>query len=257
MRASAAECLAARASDEGFPEWDNADLNSADRIADIVARIDQFKGIQALTLSLAGLRKLTPGVARALGSHKGTLVLDGLRELDDEAAAGLKHHFGSLDLNGLRTLSPSAARALAHGGGKWPACLPHMIAIRLHLNGLRSLSVEAARELAAYQGTLWLGGLRELTPSIAAALGEFRPLDRLDRLCLNGLRSLSPEAARNLAPIEATLCLDGLTSISPELAEALVDVKGRIHLYGVRSISCEAAAILFSRLDVHLGPGWW
>lgn len=257
MRASAAECLAARASDEGFPEWDNADLNSADCMADIVARIDQFKGIQALTLSLAGLRKLTPGVARALGTHKGTLVLDGLRELDDEGAAGLKHHFGSLDLNGLRTLSPFAARALAHAGGKWPACLAQMIVIRLRLNGLRRLSEEAARELAAYEGTLWLGGLRELTPAVAAALGEFRPLDRLDRLCLHGLRSLSPEAARNLAPFEATLCLDGLTSISPELAEALVEVKGRIHLPGVRSLSSDAAAILFSRLDVYLFPGWW
>jgi hypothetical protein len=119
-----------------------------------------------------------------------------------------------------------------------------------------SLSAEAARELAAYQGTLWLGGLRELTPSVAAALDEFRPLDPLDRLVLSGLRSLSPEAVRNLASFEATLCLDGLTSISPELAEALVEVKSRIHLYGVRSISSEAAAILFSRLDVHLSPGW-
>jgi hypothetical protein len=132
-----------------------------------------------------------------------------------------------------------------------------MMVIRLRLNGLRSLPVETARELAAYQGTLWLGGLRELTPSVAAALGEFRPLDRLDRLCLYGLRSLSPEAVRNLAPFEATLRLDGLTSISTELAEALVEVKGRIHLPGVRSISSDAAAILLSRLDVHLFPGWW
>jgi len=257
MRASAAECLAVRASDEGFPERGEADLNSAELMADIAARLEHFKGIQELTLSLAGLRKLTPRAAGALGSHKATLVLDGLRELDDEAAQGLKHHFGSLDLNGLRTLSPPAARALANGGGKWPACLPRMMAIRLRLNGLRSLSVEAARELAAYQGTLWLGGLRELPPSVAAALGEFRPLDRLDKLVLNGLRNLSPEAARNLARFEATLCLDGLTSISPELAEALVEVKGRIHLFGVRSISSEAAAILFSRLDVQLVPGWW
>lgn len=256
MRASAAECLAAGESDERFSERDEADLNSAERMADIAARLDHVKGIEELTLSLAGLRKLAPRVARALGSHKGTLVLDGLRELDGEAAAGLKYHFGSLDLNGLRTLSPAAARALAHAGGKWPACLPRMMAIRLRLNGLMSLSAEAARELAAYQGTLWLGRLRELTPSVAAALGEFRPLDPLDRLVLSGLRSLSPEAARNLASFEATLCLDGLTSISPELAEALVEVKGRIHLYGVRSISSEAAAILFSRLDVHLCPGW-
>jgi hypothetical protein len=257
MRASAAECLAARASDEGFPERDESNLNSAKFMADIAARLDHLKGIEEHTLSLAGLRKLTPGVARALGTHKGTLVLDGLRELDDAAAEGLKHQFGSLELNGLRTLSPSAARALAHGGGPWPACLAQMMAIRLRLNGLRSLPVETARELAAYQGTLWLGGLRELTPSVAAALGAFRPLDRLDRLNLAGLRNLSPEAARNLASFEATLCLDGLTSISPELAEALVEVKGRIHLPGVRSVSAEAAAILFSRLDVHLFPGWW
>lgn len=211
--------------------------------------------LEVQTLSLSGLRTLPASVAQALGQHKGTLILDRVRELDDAAAEGLKHHFGSLDLNGLRSLSPAAARALAHGGGTWPSHMPMHISLRL--NGLRSLSSEAAEELAGYRGNLWLGGLRELTPDVAAALSRFDPLDRFDRLNLYGIRRLSPEAARNLAPFGATLCLGSLTTVSVELAEALVEVKGRLYLPRLRSLSPEAAEILLSKLDVELLPEAW
>jgi hypothetical protein len=58
-----------------------------------------------LTLSLSGLRRLSPSAARGLGQHKGVLILDGLKEISDEAAEELGNHFGSLELNGLRSLS--------------------------------------------------------------------------------------------------------------------------------------------------------
>lgn len=205
-----------------------------------------------LTLSLSGLRQLSPTVARALGQHKGILILDGLRKLSDEAAHELGNHFGTLELNGLRSLSPTAARALAYGGGPWPDCPP--LDIRLRLNGLKSLSPETASELARYQGDLWLGGLRELTPAVAEALSGFQPQSRYDRLYLDGIRRLTPEAARKLAPFSATLSLAGLDTISPELAEALLEVRGRLHLPRVRRLSAKAAEILLSRLEVNLFP---
>lgn len=252
IRKSAEKSLAERASWDEIPSrYDPSDVDEALDLFTEALREAIF--IEVQSLSLAGLRKLAPPVAQALGRHKGTLILDGVRELDDAAAEELKHHFGSLDLNGLRSLSPRAARALAYGGGPWPDCL--MLHIRLRLNGLKTISPEAAEELAGYQGTLWLNGLRELTPAVAEALARFSPCNELERLNLYGVRRLSPAAARKLAPFEATLCLGGLTTMSADLAEALVEVKGRLYLPRLRSLSPEAAEILLSRLDVVLSPG--
>jgi hypothetical protein len=249
VRKSAEESLAERASWGKIPHsYDPSDPD--DDLELFTEALREAIFIRVQTLSLAGLRTLDPPVATALGQHKGTLVLDGIRKLDDAAAEELKHHFGSLDLNGLRSLSPSAARALAYGGGPWPDFL--MLHIRLRLNGLRTISAESAEELAGYQGTLWLNGLRELTPAVAAALSRFSPCSSLERLNLYGVRRLTPAAARQLVPFEATLCLGGLTSVSVELAEALVELKGRLCLPNLRSLSPEAAEVLLSKLDVTL-----
>lgn len=211
--------------------------------------------LRTLTLSLSGLRKLSPSVARGLGRHRGTLILDGLKEISDEAARELANHFGSLELNGLRSLTPTAAAALARGVGEWPKGF--VFDNRLSLNGLRSISPEVARELARYQGPMRLDGLRELSPDVAEALSAFNPQCTYDRLKLDGLRQLSPEAARKFAPFRATLCLGGLRTISPELAEALVEVRGRLLLQGITRLSYESAGILLSRLEVNLSPCAW
>jgi hypothetical protein len=211
--------------------------------------------LEMLTLSLSGLRRLSPSAARQLGQHKGVLILDGLKEISDEAAEELGNHFGSLELNGLRSLSAAAARALARGGGEWPKGFT--FDNQLSLNGLRSMSGEVARELARYQGPLRLDGLRELTPEVAEALSGFNPQCRYDRLGLGALRRLSPEAVRKLAPLRATLSLGGLRTVSPGLAEALVEVRGRLHLPGVRGLSTEAAGILLSRPEVDLTRCVW
>ena len=106
--------------------------------------------LRTLTLSLSGLKKLSPIVAHELGKHRGTLILDGLKEISDEAAGELGNHFGSLELNGLRSLTPTAAAALAHGGGEWPS--DFVFDNQLSLNGLKRVSPEVGRELARYQG---------------------------------------------------------------------------------------------------------
>jgi hypothetical protein len=233
----------------GDEAWDPEDEYDRDLTEAILLR-SGF--LEFLTLSLSGLRKLSPAVARGLGQHKGILILDGLKEISDEAAHQLGNHFGTLELNGLRSLSPAAARALAYGGGKWPD--RPALDIQLRLNGLKTIVPKTARELARYPGTLWLSGLRELTPKVAEALSGFDPQSRYDRLYLDGLRRLTPEAVRELAPFSATLSLAGLTTVSPELAEALLEVRGRLHLPGVRRLSAEAAEILLSRLEVNLSP---
>jgi hypothetical protein len=208
--------------------------------------------LKMLTLSLSGIRRLSPSAARQLGQHKGVLIMDGLKEISDEAARELGNHFGSLELNGLRSISTVAAKAVARGGGEWPKGFT--FDNRLGLNGLRSMSGAVARELARYQGPLRLDGLRELTPEVAEALPGFNPQCRYDQLSLGGLRRLDPDAVRRLAPLRATLSLGGLTTVSPELAEALVEVRGRLHLPRVRSLSTEAAVVLLSRPEVNLTP---
>jgi hypothetical protein len=211
--------------------------------------------LEMLTLSLSGLRRLSPSAARGLGQHRGVLILDGLKEISDEVARELGNHFGSLELNGLRSLSVAAATALARGGGEWPKGFT--FDDQLSLSGLRSMSGEVARELARYQGPLRLDGLRELTPEVAEALSGFKPQCTYDRLSLGGLRRLDPDGVRRLAPLRATLSLGGLRTVSPELAEALVEVSGRLHLPAVRGLSKEAAGILLSRPEVDLTRCVW
>jgi hypothetical protein len=208
--------------------------------------------LEMLTLSLSGLRRLSPSAARGLGQHRGVLILDGLKEISDEVARELGNHFGSLELNGLRSLSVAAATALARGGGEWPKGFT--FENRLGLNGLRSMSGAVAGELARYQGPLRLDGLRELTPEVAEALSGFNPQCTYDCLSLGGLRRL---AVRRLAPLRATLALGGLRTVSPELAEALIEVRGRLHLPGVRRLSTDAAGILLSRPEVNLTRCVW
>jgi len=63
--------------------------------------------------------------------------------------------------------------------------------------------------------------------------------DRSGRLLLNGLITLSPEAAKELTRFDGWLSLNGLTSLSKETAEALGHHKGPLHLNGLTKVSAE------------------
>ena len=107
-----------------------------------------------------------------------------------------------------------------------------------------------------------MGGLISISPEVARELvrPEKNPLpDYLDKIGgeaakilksswrvkgsihLEGLTTLSPEAARELSNVQGDLILSGLKTLSPETAENLARLKGRspnLVILGHRSHCC-------------------
>ena len=246
-------------------------------------------------LSLNGLTSISDETAEALARHRdGRLLLKGLTSLSPKAARALAQRKGGgpthqLQLDGLTTLSPEVAAALApmhphNWNGRLPALesisdeVARALAKREHglsLEGLTSLSHEAAEALQSKR----IGRLPKLTalsPQLARALAmggrthNHSPLilDGLETLSdeaateltagtrcdlsLNGLTTLSPVAARAISQRERDLFLNGLTTISNEALEALAEHKSPgyarpvVYLKGLTSLSDEGAAVLAS-----------
>ncbi|MBM3972403.1 MAG: DUF1588 domain-containing protein, partial [Planctomycetes bacterium] len=82
--------------------------------------------------------------------------------------------------------------------------------------------------------------LQQLTVEQAQKLAQ----DKSGRLGLDGLKSLSPDVAKELAKHEGWLSLNGLTEISDAAAASLGQRKGDLHLNGLAKISDAAAASL-------------
>ncbi|MEI7687229.1 MAG: DUF1588 domain-containing protein, partial [Planctomycetota bacterium] len=102
---------------------------------------------------------------------------------------------------------------------------------------IQQLSVDDAKRLAQEKsGQLLLNGLTTLSAEAAKELAKHDGW-----LALNGLTSLSNEAAEALGQHKGYLHLNGLTKISDEEARALARHKGELQLNGLRSISDEAA----------------
>ena len=217
------------------PEW----RRMANRVADC--------------LHLPAVTRLTPEVAAQLARHRGAIALAGLTEIDGATSAAIAAAPGPLDLGGLTSLSPEVAAALAAHAGP------------LHLGGLESLTPEAARELAAYRGA-WLdvSGLTSLSAEAARALANctgrwngrlpsLRTLsaeaaDELARsrmpLDLRGLRALTPDAAEALAREAVAFNLDGLTTLEPGVAGKLAEFQGPLSVAGLADISPAVAESL-------------
>jgi hypothetical protein len=180
-------------------------------------------------------------------------------EITDDAAKEVARHKGIVDLSGLRSLRPRAARHLA--------ALPVMSTLKL--DGLETLLIDSAKALAGCRcRCLWLGGLKELTPELAAVLAEYGaecpqgsilnltgishiPRDSMKALSrshalvldLRGLQQLDPDEAAALAEFQGRILnLDGLQSVSAETCEALSRFRGKwMSLSGVRELSPSAA----------------
>jgi hypothetical protein len=71
-------------------------------------------------------------------------------------------------------------------------------------------------------------------------------------LLLNGLTTITPEAAEALAKHEGRLSFWGLTTITPEVAKALGKHKGGLELDGLTTITPEALEILRANPDISL-----
>jgi hypothetical protein len=107
-------------------------------------------------------------------------------------------------------------------------------------DGIIELSVENAKRLAQDKsGRLLLNGLTTLSPEAAKELARHDGW-----LSLNGLKSLSNETAEILSQHKGYLHLDGLTKLSDEAAKALARHNGELSLNGLTSLSDEAAKAL-------------
>jgi hypothetical protein len=218
-------------------------------------------------ISFDALTSLPPEVAELLVKIERPLSFNGLTELSPETAAILAQHpaaaksgapeakTGTPDLrfNGIKVLSAPAAEALAGHNGK------------LLLHSLERLdSLELAQKFSRESGELRLG-LKELTPTIAAALANNRGEEasrsqstgrRRDGaasiLRLDHLECLTPETAEALAAHEGVLVLNGLSTLQPEVAALLAKrvgnrkngSKGTLVLNGLSRLSPESAAAL-------------
>jgi hypothetical protein len=112
--------------------------------------------------------------------------------------------------------------------------------VAINTNEFDAIDDPAAEALAKRGGyNLSLNGLTSLSAEAAQALAKDK-----GELSLNGLTSLSAEAAQALAKHEGGLSLNGLTSLSAEAAQALAKHNEYLFLDGLTSLSAEAAQAL-------------
>ena len=98
----------------------------------------------------------------------------------------------------------------------------------------------ATQAVTAVAPALETASIRTITVEDAKRLSQ----DRSGTLLLDGLTTLSPEAARELAKYDGWLSLNGLKEISDEAAVALGQHKGVLHLNGLTKVSDGAANAL-------------
>jgi beta-lactamase regulating signal transducer with metallopeptidase domain len=118
---------------------------------------------------------------------------------------------------------------------------PYKLEKCLPVNGLKKLAPDVAQALAGYsRGALILNGLTTLSDEAAKALAQHE-----GSLYLYGLTTLSDDAATALAQHKSNLYLNGLTTLSDEAAAALAQHKGlQLILDGLTTLSDEAATAL-------------
>lgn len=200
-------------------------------------------------LSLA-LGDLPPAVAVQLARVRTPLFLDSLKEISNEAAAALGRHAGWLTLNGLRRLSPVAAAELS----RHQAIRQYDLWVnRLGLDGLEQLPEEVAGSLVNFCGELSLGGLKKLPAAVAGMLAARAAMNGLIdavSLELDGLPTVSADAAEAIAAYRGNLSLNGVESLAPEALQALTRHRGgTLSLRRLRSMPDTIADLFAARPD--------
>jgi serine/threonine protein kinase len=220
---------------------ENVALNNAlkEAVAASLAR-DEENATQIVGRALAGTRsvylcdytntlaKLTLSEAEALAQQRGLLALDGLTEISDAQAEALAKHKGALSLNKLVVLSDAQGKALANHSGQ------------LQLNGLSTLTDSQVEALAKHEGWLELNGLTALSVRQASACVSVPGW----RISLDGVSTLSEEAAKALRGYQRDISFNGLAGLSDTLADALSNHYGSLSLNGVTELSDQAAESL-------------
>jgi len=183
--------------------------------------IDHAEAIAAVgpygTVSLRGVSDLTPELAAIFLASEGEFLLD-----PDE-----------LTNVSLATQLAGQDRELSDG----EPCIYNC----------RHLGVEAAQALVASRVPISFPKLVGLPVDLAAALRNS------DHLHLNGVATLSAEAATELSQHAGELHLNGLQTLSADVADALVQHKAAIYLDGITTLSYDSAIALATR-DQSCGP---
>jgi len=117
----------------------------------------------------------------------------------------------------------------------------------LTLPALANLDEEAALMLAQRYGCLRLWGLKSVTPEVAVALVAHDG----DRLELNGIKELSPAAARALAKGRRSWGISvGLIDLPPEIAAILAEFRYDLDFPYLETLSLESAKAIAEHGEV-------
>jgi hypothetical protein len=154
-----------------------------------------------------------------------------------EKARELAQQYRVLTLANVTAVSPAVAEALATPDEDTFLTLP----------ALANLDEETARMLAQRYGCLRLWGLKSVTPEVAAALVA-RDGDRLE---LNGIKEISPAAARALAKGRRSWGISvGLIDLPPEIAAILAEFRYDLDFPYLETLSLESAKAIAEHGEV-------
>lgn len=157
---------------------------------------------------------------------------------------------GPMDTNAIKSLTPEQARKLATTFPGVDVVLerPRYRRVEkcLPLDGVQAIDAETARALVGYaKGPMLLNGLTTLSAEAAAELAKFNHV-----LLLNGLTDLSRETAAALARSTGRLALDGLTRLSVDIARTLAASNASLTFRGLTEIDFDVVTVLAQ------APGW-
>jgi len=190
--------------------------------------------------------RITDEAAELLGSYQGNkLDLGWLRELTQTAAAYLGAFKGDLILDALKDPSPAVIEELAERSWKEGQYLS--------LDGIKTLDKQQAQALSAYRGKLGLRGLLEISDACAEILGS----GSCFHLYLDGIRSITDSALKNILGKPNVICLNGLEKLpalgGDELWENIeYSPVGEIYLNGLKSTSADSLNKVASATEEHL-----
>ena len=154
-----------------------------------------------------------------------------------EKARELAQQYRVLTLANVAAVSPAVAEALATPDEDTFLTLP----------ALANLDEEAALMLAQRYGCLRLWGLKSVTPEVAVALVAHDG----DRLELNGIKELSPAAARALAKGRRSWGISvGLIDLPPEIAAILAEFRYDLDFPYLETLSLESAKAIAEHGEV-------
>ncbi len=162
------------------------------------------------------ITSLTPEITKILVQSNRGLAFPRLESISSEVAEILGQHRRGIDLSGIKELVYGVAAGLAKNKEE------------LNLSGLKLLSSEAAKGLGEFRCSyLKLNGLETLSPDAAASIAKCNALE------LNGLTDISNETILALSKNKGGIFLEGIKKLTPENAKIFADHEGEIWFTGM------------------------